>query len=71
MRAAPNHEPAGGDDNVLLTLGEVHRRHALRVLEYVKGNKARAAEILGINRATLYRLLAESAPEAEASGGEA
>jgi DNA-binding NtrC family response regulator len=29
----------------------------LRVLEAVGGNKARAAEILGIGRATIYQLL--------------
>jgi DNA-binding NtrC family response regulator len=43
----------------LLPLAEVHRRYALRVLAQVGGNKLRAARILGINRATLYRLLEE------------
>jgi DNA-binding protein Fis len=37
----------------------VHRTHVRQVLEKVGGNKARAAKILGINRATLYRLLKE------------
>jgi two-component system, NtrC family, response regulator HydG len=41
-----------------LSLDELQRRHVLRVLEGVGGNKARAAEILGIGRATIYQLLA-------------
>jgi DNA-binding NtrC family response regulator len=55
MRGAVAQEPPEDDD--LLPLAEVHRRHALRVLERVDGNKARAAKILGIHRATLYRLI--------------
>ena len=45
-------------DEGFLSLDEVQRRHVLRVLEAVGGNKARAAEILGIGRATIYQLLA-------------
>jgi DNA-binding NtrC family response regulator len=40
-----------------LTLEELQRRHILRVLDGVGGNKARAAELLGIGRATIYQLL--------------
>jgi DNA-binding NtrC family response regulator len=51
----------------MVPLEEVHRRYCLRVLETVHGNKARAAKILGINRATLYRALGERGSDA-ASG---
>jgi DNA-binding NtrC family response regulator len=48
-----------GDGN-LLSMAEVHRMHVFHVLEKVGGNKALAAKILGINRATLYRFLKEN-----------
>lgn len=41
----------------LVTADEIQRIHARRVLEYFEGNKLRAAEVLGVSRATLYRLL--------------
>jgi DNA-binding NtrC family response regulator len=45
-------------DEAYLSLEEIQRRHVLRVLETVGGNKMRAAEILGVGRATIYQLLA-------------
>jgi DNA-binding NtrC family response regulator len=42
------------------TLAEMERRYAAQVLQETGGNKTRAAEILGIDRKTLYRLLGES-----------
>jgi DNA-binding NtrC family response regulator len=44
-------------DEDFLSLEHLQRRHILRVLEGVGGNKARAAEVLGIARATIYQLL--------------
>jgi DNA-binding NtrC family response regulator len=44
-------------DESLTTLREMQRRHTQRVLEQVGGNKAQAAEILGVSRATVYQLL--------------
>lgn len=46
-------EPEGAQE-----LGELERRQILRVLEQAGGNKTRAAEILGIQRRTLYKKLA-------------
>jgi DNA-binding NtrC family response regulator len=39
------------------SLEAVERQHILHVLEALAGNKAEAARVLGINRATLYRKL--------------
>ncbi len=41
-----------------MTLQEVQSRHLDYVLKLVEGNKARAAEILGVSRATVYDMLA-------------
>lgn len=41
-----------------MTLEEVQSRHLDYVLKLANGNKAQAAEILGISRATIYSLLA-------------
>ncbi|HXY14417.1 MAG TPA: sigma-54 dependent transcriptional regulator [Terriglobales bacterium] len=39
------------------TLEDMQRRYVMRVLEYVQGNKAKAAAILGVGRNTVYQLL--------------
>ena len=52
-------------DAPLISLEVMQRLHARRVLSAVKGNKVKASEILGISRATLYRLIADKdEPEA-------
>jgi len=47
---------SGGDDGELatLSLGEIEKRHILRVLRHLGGNKTRAAKTLGISLKTLY-----------------
>jgi DNA-binding NtrC family response regulator len=39
-------------------LAELERRYLLYLLETLDGNRTRAAEILGIDRRTLYRMAA-------------
>jgi len=61
-RAAETRDEAPDE---LLPLAEVERRHVLKVLEQVGGNKVHAAKILGINRATVYRIANECDPGEE------
>jgi len=44
----------------LVTLDEMHRRYLRKVLAVVEGNKTHAAKLLGIDRRSLYRRLADS-----------
>ena len=45
------------DTSHLPTIEEVEKRYILRVLEAAGGQRTRAAEILGVDRKTLYRKL--------------
>ena len=56
-------QAAAGDAGyeVLMSIDQLERLHAQRVLDHVGGNKVRAAEILGISRTHLYQLLKDSA----------
>jgi transcriptional regulator with PAS, ATPase and Fis domain len=51
-----------------MTLEEMKRWYVTKVLDEVGGNKLRAAEILGIDRRTLYRILERQPSEEEAEG---
>ena len=48
---------AGQDPSELVTLDEVERRYIKRVMQTAGGNKSLAAQILGLDRKTLYRKL--------------
>ena len=41
-----------------VTLAELERLYVIRVLKALDGNKTAAAKQLGVNRRTLYRMLA-------------
>lgn len=47
----------GSSNDDLLTLAEVEKQHILKVLEFTKNNKTKAAEILQIDRKTLRKKL--------------
>lgn len=55
-------DPDMGPD-ALLSIREMDRLHARRILERVGGNKVKAAEILGISRTHLYELLKDARGE--------
>lgn len=54
--ATPPRDP-GHPDSAWLPLGEIERRYLVRVLYHTRGNKKRAAEILGVDRKTLSRMV--------------
>ena len=55
-RAGPEHIGEGQSDT-LMPIAEVERQHIYRVLQAVEGNKSLAAQVLGMDRRTLYRKL--------------
>ena len=46
------------DEGAVVTLDELERKYVHRVLALAGGNKSRVAQLLGIDRRTLYRKLA-------------
>jgi two-component system response regulator HydG len=59
---------ASEDPGELVPLEEVERRYILRVMEAVGGNKTVAAQVLGLDRTTLYRKLERYGHGASAGG---
>jgi DNA-binding NtrC family response regulator len=58
IQAARSDARAGaGAEQRRPTLAELERRYAREILDALHGNKTRAAEVLGIDRKTLYRLV--------------
>ena len=59
VAALPDDRAGAGlfEDQPTLTLDEMERRYIFRVLDATKGNKLKAAAILGIDRSTLHRKL--------------
>jgi two-component system response regulator HydG len=59
LLSAGESEPSSFDplpENVV-NLAELERQHILRVVKQLDGNKSRAAQLLGLDRRTLYRKL--------------
>jgi two-component system, NtrC family, response regulator AtoC len=56
-RASAATRPGEEADRTWLPLSELERRYLVRVLYYTRGNKKRAAEILGVDRKTLSRMV--------------
>ncbi|HEY0385075.1 MAG TPA: sigma-54 dependent transcriptional regulator, partial [Pyrinomonadaceae bacterium] len=56
VRAAAARSPLASLYEDLPALDELERRYLIHVLEVVEGNRTRAAELLGIDRRTLYRM---------------
>ena len=52
------------------TLGEMERRYILRVLKKMGGHQIKTAEVLGIDRRTLYRRLRQYGVEVSRSRGD-
>ena len=61
-------ECVNGESNPgrVLTLDEMACQYARRIVSQLGGNKLKAAEVLGVSRATLYRLLSSARNEMEA-----
>jgi len=59
---------AAEDTSDVVTIDELERRYLLHVLKLVGGNKSRAAQMLGLDRRTLYRKL-DHYEEAAKNGG--
>jgi two-component system response regulator HydG len=54
---ADHFEIAANEVDEIVSMDEVERRYMLRVIKQLNGNKTRAAQLLGLDRRTLYRKL--------------
>jgi DNA-binding NtrC family response regulator len=68
VRAAADRSTLSALYDDLPTLNELERRYLLHVLEAVQGNRTRAAEVLGIDRRTLYRMAERNAIALDGTG---
>jgi DNA-binding NtrC family response regulator len=64
-------EPRASGKRGRPSLAELDRRYAREILQQTGGNKTRAAEILSIDRKTLYRLIGEAPAHRHEGGTEA
>ena len=55
--ALANPPAASGDSSPIKTLETLEREHILKALEHTGGNRALAAQLLGIDRVSLWRKL--------------
>jgi transcriptional regulator with PAS, ATPase and Fis domain len=72
QQRAPVQDPESVRLPVGSTVGEAEKALILVTLQHTKNNKTRAAEILGIGRATLYRILnrISGTPQSASDGGD-
>jgi DNA-binding NtrC family response regulator len=64
-RLQSKEQPESAGSELNLSMDQIARLHARRVLAHVGGNKVRAAEILGISRTYLYDLLKKESPDGD------
>jgi DNA-binding NtrC family response regulator len=55
-----NVDPSGEEESIPVTMAEMERHHAQKMVGLAGGNKSQAAAMLGIGRSSLYRILGES-----------
>jgi DNA-binding NtrC family response regulator len=67
-RAADSFVMTANDTDEIVTLNELERRYVARVIKLVSGNTSRAAQMLGIDRRTLARMLERDNASASTAG---
>lgn len=67
LSAVPDAQPRERRETCLMRLDDVIQEHIRSVLSACNGNKLRTAEVLGISRSTLYRMLDAQAAHTDAS----